>query len=73
MGNLNDTNELIYETETDSQKQRPDLQLPSEVRRGGKDWKFGISRGKLLIYRIDKQQGPTVWHKELYSISCDKS
>ena len=25
-----------------------------------------------IIYRMDKQQGPTVQHKELYSISCDK-
>ena len=24
------------------------------------------------IYRMDKQQGPTVEHRELYSISCDK-
>ena len=22
---------------------------------------------------MDKQQGPTVWHRELYSIFCDKS
>ena len=25
-----------------------------------------------IIYRMDKQQGPTVAHRELYSISCDK-
>ena len=25
-----------------------------------------------IIYRTDKQQGPTVQHRELYSISCDK-
>ena len=31
-----------------------------------KNWQFGISRGKLLY------MGPTVWHRELYSISCDK-
>ena len=24
------------------------------------------------IYRMDKQQGPTAEHRELYSISCDK-
>ena len=24
------------------------------------------------IYRMDKQQGPTVQHRELYLISCDK-
>ena len=27
--------------------------------RGGKEWEFGISRGK-LIYKMDKQQGPTI-------------
>ena len=25
-----------------------------------------------IIYRMDKQQNPTVWHMELYSISCNK-
>ena len=25
-----------------------------------------------FIYRMDKQRGPTVQHRELYSISCDK-
>ena len=25
-----------------------------------------------IIYRMDKQQGPTVQHRGLYSISCDK-
>ena len=24
-----------------------------------------------IIYKIDNQQGPTVWHRELYSIFCD--
>ena len=37
---------------------------------GGMDWEVGISRCKLLIYRMD-QQGPTVQHRELYSISSD--
>ena len=36
-----------------------------------KDWKFGISRCKLLN-RMDKQQSPAVEHRELYSISYDK-
>ena len=29
-----------------------------------------LENGK--FYRMDKQQGPTVQHRELYSISCDK-
>ena len=24
------------------------------------------------FYRMDKQEGPTVEHRELYSVSCDK-
>ena len=44
-----DTNELIYETETESQPQRTDLWLPSRMESsGGIDWEFGISRCKLL-------------------------
>ena len=31
----------------------------------------GISRCK-LIHRIDKRSSPTVYHRELSSISCDK-
>ena len=48
------------QTETDSQTYRTDLCL---LRRGGEgriDWEFGISRFKLSMYRMDKQQVPTV-------------
>ena len=37
---------------------------------GGMDGEFGLSRYK-LIYRMDKHQGPTGQHRELYSISCN--
>ena len=45
MWNLkHDTDELIYETETDSQAYRTDLWLPWGRKGGrGKDWEFGIS------------------------------
>ena len=44
-----DTNELIYETETDSQTERTDLWLPrGRGSRGGMEWEFGISRCELL-------------------------
>ena len=36
----------------------------------GIDWEFGISRCRL--FRMAQQQGPSVEHRELYSISCDK-
>ena len=37
---------------------------------GVMDWEFGINRCKL--YRMDKQQSPTLQDKELYSIPCNK-
>lgn len=40
-----------------------------EVRR--MDWKFRPSRCR-LIFRMEKQQGPCVKHRELYSRSWDK-
>ena len=44
-----DTNELIHETETDSQIQRTDLWLPrGRGRRRVLNWEFGISRCKPL-------------------------
>ena len=50
MWNLkNDTNEPIYETETDSQTSRTNLWLPGGMGRGdGIDWEFGIDMYTLL-------------------------
>ena len=66
-----DTNELIYKTETDSQAQKTNLWLPKG--KGGGD-KLGVWNQEIqaTIYKIDKQQGFTVEHRELYAISCDK-
>ena len=65
-----DTNELTYETETDSQTQRIDLWLPRGKGVWGRDglgvWDQQI---QTVIQRMDKQQGPTVQYRELYSIS----
>ena len=38
--------------------------------RVGHDWATELNW--TIIHRMDKQQGPTVWHRELYPISCDK-
>ena len=40
--------------------------------RAGRD-KLGVwdQQIQTTVDKIDKQQGPTVQHKELYSISCD--
>ena len=44
---------------------------------GGQGWErieLGVSDQQMQtgIKRMDKQQGPTVYHRQLYSISCDK-
>ena len=60
-----DTNEFIYKTENDSQIQRTDLWLPKlEAGRDG----LGIwdQQMQTSIYRMDKQQGPTVYSTKNY-------
>ena len=55
-----DTNEPIYETETDSQTQRTDLWLPRW--RLGEGW-IGVwgQQMQTIIYKMDKKQSPTVY------------
>ena len=38
----------------------------------GMEWEFWDQQMQTGIYRMDKQQGPAVQHRELYSVSCDK-
>ena len=38
---------------------------------GGINQEYGINI-YTLIYKRDNQQGPTVQHREIYSISCNK-
>ena len=64
------TNEFIYKTETDSQTQKTNLQLP-KGRKQGRD-KLGIWDYQIhTTYVIDTQQGFTVQHWDLYSISSN--
>ena len=56
-----DAKELTYETETDSRLPRGRL-----GRDGSGVWMQSV------LYRMDKQRDPTVEHRELYSISCNK-
>ena len=66
-----DTNELIYKTETGSQTWRTVLRL-SGGDGAGEGWTGSLGQQiQMIIYRIDKQ-GPTVQHRELCSVSCDK-
>ena len=59
----------FYETETDSQTQTRDLWLRGWVGVGVRGWDQQMQTS---IHRMGKQQGPTVQHRELYAISCDK-
>ena len=69
-----------------TQRQRTNLWLPRGREAGeGMDWGLGICRCRplwgreagdsqmqMVMYRTDKQQDPTVWHRERYSIFCGK-
>ena len=43
------TNELLCETETETQIKRTDLWLPRDKMRGGMNWEFGISDASCYI------------------------
>ena len=66
----NDTNELIYKIEIDSQTQKTNLWLPKG--KVGKD-KLGAGDQQIYttVYKTNKQ-GPTVQPRELQSIYCNK-
>ena len=66
-----DTNEPIYETETDSQTQRTDWGCQEDRVRAGRIGSLGLAEANCFI-QMDKQQGLTVERRELYSTSCDK-
>ena len=66
-----DTNELIFETDSQSEN-RP------VVAQGERSWGMDGARVwgeqmQTVTYRMDKQQGPTVQHGELYSTPWDKN
>ena len=50
------TNELIYETEINSDVENRFVIAKSKGVKGGMDWEFGISRGKLYIYKMDNNK-----------------
>ena len=67
------TNEPIYKTETDSQT----IDIRLVVAKGDQGRKrdgLGVWGWQMqtITFRMDKQQGPTVQHRELYPISWDK-
>ena len=47
------------------------LWLPRRV--GAEEGRLGsVGLAEANYSMMDKQQSPTVWHRELYSVSCDK-
>ena len=63
----NDTTELICKIEIDSQTENKHM-VTKGGNGGGINQEFGINR-YTTIYKIEKQQGPIVQHRELYSIA----
>ena len=59
---VNDTNELIYETERDHRhrKQIHSDKGGEKVMKAGINYEFGISTYTLLYIKIDNQQDPIV-------------
>ena len=73
------TDKLIQKTETDSeiQDKKTNKKNPKNLKfPKGKKWGKGINQEfgmiQTITYKIDKQQSSTVWHMELYSVSCNK-
>ena len=66
----NDTNRLIYKT--DSQTSENKLMLSNRDRwQGGRDWGFGIGIGTLWYMKWMVKGDLLLLHRELYSIFCD--
>ena len=68
------TSMSVYATETEWQTQKQTCGCQVGAGRG-QAWSesLGSEDANYFIYnRMDKQQGPTVEHREPYSISCDK-
>ena len=69
MWNLkNDTNELIYKTEIDSQIQKTNLWLPKGKRKGRKNLKFEVNRYTLLY--IDRYNNKGLLYNTGNYIQC---
>ena len=64
----NDASELLQEAEIDSQTQITNLPKGKGGRGKLGVWDWHIHT---TMYKIDNQQGPTVWRRELYSVSCN--
>ena len=66
------TNEPMYKTK-DSWTQRTDLWLPKVVRERVSGLGVWGQQMQTITFRMDKQWGPTVQHRELYPITSDST
>ena len=62
---LNDINELIYKSETDSQTSKTNLRLQKGKHGGRRDELGAWDKYALLYITIDNQHEPAVEHREL--------
>ena len=62
------TNALTYKTERDSQTLRTNLWLPGGRMRGRDSWGVWDGHVHTAIFKMDNQQGPTAWHREVCSM-----
>ena len=73
MQNLkNDTDEIIYKTEIDSQTENKLMVINGEISMVGEEDKLGVwdQHMNTTLYKINNKD-LTVQHRELYSISCN--
>ena len=68
----NGTNELIYKTETDSQTSGMKFWVPGLGVGEDQTGSLGLTcKIHTAIFKIDNQQGPTVQHRECFSVFCN--
>ena len=67
-----DRNKLIYKTEADSETQKKKVVTKGEIGWGRNKLGIWDQHIQTTKYKIGKQQGPTLQHRELSSITCNK-
>ena len=66
------TSELIYKTETDSTTQKQTVVAKGEWGLEREGLGSGDQQMQTIAQRMDRQQGPTEQHRELYSVSWNQ-
>ena len=58
----------LYTKQKEIHREKTTVGLPKGKQGGGTNWKIGIGTYTLTMHKIENQQGPAVYHRELYSI-----